>query len=294
MRKAIVVNIPKPCHEDWNVMTSIEKGKHCEVCAKTVHDFTDKTDEQIIKIFEKEGNICGRFSSLQLGRELSYTRKDKNSYLSYAASGIFAFLALSSNTTNGQERPQIATHTSVIPNHVNQVKGKVATSILEERTISGTIVDENGDLLPGVTILIKGTSTGTQTDFDGVFKLKVKQNAVLTISYIGYKDIEVKVSGKSIYDITLTEEDYDLMGDIAITTVCDAKKPYPYTPEELEAKRIKEFRNTNNKKFYQRKRLEAIKAKKMKRQQIRNGEIERTRWGKVIHTITHVFSKKDS
>lgn len=68
--KSISISIPKPCHEDWNKMTPNEQGAHCAVCAKTVVDFSKKTDKEIINIFEekKQEKVCGRFAPSQLSR----------------------------------------------------------------------------------------------------------------------------------------------------------------------------------------------------------------------------------
>tara|TARA_R110002049_G_scaffold38978_6_gene120435 strand:- start:16350 stop:19847 length:3498 start_codon:yes stop_codon:yes gene_type:complete len=73
-------------------------------------------------------------------------------------------------------------------------------------SISGKISDVNGMVLPGANILEKGTTNGTQTDFDGKFSLDVSnENAVLVISYIGYFTKEVSVAGQSNIDVVLTE-----------------------------------------------------------------------------------------
>lgn len=68
--KAFSISIPKPCHEDWSKMTPDEKGAFCASCQKSVYDFSKKTDEEIIAVFEKEekGKVCGRFSTAQLSR----------------------------------------------------------------------------------------------------------------------------------------------------------------------------------------------------------------------------------
>jgi hypothetical protein len=61
--------IPKPCHEDWGSMTPNEQGRHCSVCAKTVTDFTQMSDEEVKLFFlnKKQGErTCGRFTSKQL------------------------------------------------------------------------------------------------------------------------------------------------------------------------------------------------------------------------------------
>ncbi len=62
------IHIPEPCHEDWNKMTANEQGSFCNVCAKTVVDFSGKTDEQVQRYLleNMEQKICGRFKVTQL------------------------------------------------------------------------------------------------------------------------------------------------------------------------------------------------------------------------------------
>jgi len=76
-------------------------------------------------------------------------------------------------------------------------------SIFSQQTISGKISDPDGTPLAGATILEKGTSNGTTADFDGLFKITVKDNATIIISYVGYKQKEINVSGKSTIDVKL-------------------------------------------------------------------------------------------
>ena len=62
-----------------------------------------------------------------------------------------------------------------------------ASTIMYAQTeISGTVVDATGETVIGATVMEKGTSNGTITDFDGNFKLKVEAGKILVISYIGY------------------------------------------------------------------------------------------------------------
>ena len=58
---------------------------------------------------------------------------------------------------------------------------------LQAKTITGTVTDEQNRGLPGVNIIIKGTATGTQTDFDGKYSIQAEAGDVLVFSYIGYK-----------------------------------------------------------------------------------------------------------
>lgn len=77
---------------------------------------------------------------------------------------------------------------------------------IQDQTITGTVVDSGGQPLPGANILEKGTTNGTQTDFDGNFSLAISDlNAVLVVSYIGFATKEVPVDGQTNLAITLEE-----------------------------------------------------------------------------------------
>jgi hypothetical protein len=68
--KSIIIKIPNPCHEDWNRMTEREKGRFCSSCSKTVIDMSILTDNEIISNVKSDKDICGRFKSNQLNRDI--------------------------------------------------------------------------------------------------------------------------------------------------------------------------------------------------------------------------------
>ncbi|WP_026210188.1 SusC/RagA family TonB-linked outer membrane protein [Flexithrix dorotheae] len=73
-----------------------------------------------------------------------------------------------------------------------------------QTVISGTVISGEDDLpLPGVSVIIKGTSTGTTTDLDGKFSLNVEESSVLSFSYIGFETQEIEVGNRSTFNITL-------------------------------------------------------------------------------------------
>ena len=84
------------------------------------------------------------------------------------------------------------------------VKNATVDEVVVQEIISGTVTDENGDPLPGATILEKGTSNGTTTDIDGRYNLECSDDATLIISFVGYQSTEVSVSGRSSIDISLS------------------------------------------------------------------------------------------
>ena len=68
------ITIPKPCHENWETMTQEQKGRFCSVCSKTVRDFTDASDEEIVQTLSGSSeNICGKFYASQMNRDLQYS-----------------------------------------------------------------------------------------------------------------------------------------------------------------------------------------------------------------------------
>ncbi|WP_210520036.1 SusC/RagA family TonB-linked outer membrane protein [Hymenobacter terricola] len=69
--------------------------------------------------------------------------------------------------------------------------------------VTGRITDENGAGIPGVTVLVKGTTKGTQTDADGRYSLEAPADATLVFSFVGYKTQEVAVGGRSSIDTRL-------------------------------------------------------------------------------------------
>ncbi|MRX62782.1 SusC/RagA family TonB-linked outer membrane protein [Maribacter luteus] len=95
----------------------------------------------------------------------------------------------------------------------------------QAQEVSGTVSDANGPL-PGASVVEKGTTNGTQTDFDGNFTINVGENATLVISYVGFSTTEIAVNGKTNIAVTLTEDAQALEEVIIIgygtTTVKDA------------------------------------------------------------------------
>lgn len=78
---------------------------------------------------------------------------------------------------------------------------------LAQRTISGNVIDESGESLIGATVLVKGTTTGTVTDIDGNYSIRVPEgNNLLEFSYTGYSTQEVEIGSSTIVNVTLTTD----------------------------------------------------------------------------------------
>ena len=377
MKKSITISIPEPCHENWQIMTPTEKGKFCQVCTKEVIDFTEKADEDLVKILSKGKSTCGRFKKSQLNREVKLERKSGMNLAPYAASLLLPLSLLSTQGVNSRtetpEKPysslgigkysnpdraliktsgivrdenghpiakiQITsnelqktavsdsegnytittmdhevltfhkegfqTHEikingtsevrditmfSIIPNHM--IVGKmvqepiiigdvinittVETTIeeVEESStieINGTVKDETGLALPGVNIVVKGTSSGTQTDLDGNYKIEVEANQVLTFSYVGFVTEEITLSNISnTIDIQFLEQNMILGGAVALVCYATDKYGDPILPVDntlLDEKKRKVWRD-DIKSAYQNE-IEYSKIKKAKKKAAR-------------------------
>jgi TonB-linked SusC/RagA family outer membrane protein len=86
------------------------------------------------------------------------------------------------------------------------------------QTVTGKVSDETGKGLSAVSILVKGSATGTTTDVSGQYRIAAASNAVLVFSSIGYNNMEVSVNGRTVVDVTLTGNAQNL-GEVVITAL---------------------------------------------------------------------------
>lgn len=193
MKNTIQITIPKPCHENWQEMTVVDKGKFCSSCQKTVIDFTSVSDREIINIFNKSNNLCGRFTASQLNRDI-FTPKEKSSIWMAASAAVVSFFTIGNQEVKAQEVVKI-----------EQTDKKTLDENLEnnsddERIITGVVSDSIGTL-PGANVIIQGTNKSTQTDVDGKYSIKAKTGDVLVFSFVGFIDSKLKIEkNQDIYN----------------------------------------------------------------------------------------------
>lgn len=78
--------------------------------------------------------------------------------------------------------------------------------VAAQQTITGIVRDETGSAIPGASVIIKGTSIGTVTDADGVFKISGRPDDMIVVSFIGYKQQEILIGQQTAVDVKLTED----------------------------------------------------------------------------------------
>lgn len=98
------------------------------------------------------------------------------------------------------------------------VATNIAVPTMQAQTVTGKVLDNTGAPLPGVTVLVKGTTVGTATDNEGSFALNVPagyEKGVLVFSFVGFVTEEVNLEGRTVIDINLTE-DVSVMSEVVI------------------------------------------------------------------------------
>lgn len=180
------LSIPAPCNEDWDRMTPSDPNRrHCASCAKHVTDFSWMTDREIHQYFQRHGGkLCGRFRADQLDRPIRAYVPPASGWKWLAAAGG---LLLSVGVQGQAVAPAMIV--DPLPAAEQPRVGAVEStrSVVERATYRGQVVDEDGEPLIGVSVLVVGTETGTVTDLEGEFKLTVPPGRQITLSYVGYE-----------------------------------------------------------------------------------------------------------
>lgn len=115
--------------------------------------------------------------------------------------------------------------------YLRQLRKKIAQKrTVFDGKISGVVEDQEG-ALPGVNVSIKGTTYGTQTDFDGNFSLNIKKGDVLIFSFLGYETLEVEIGNKHTIDVLLKESNV-LLDEIVVVGYGTSSEEYEEIEEE--------------------------------------------------------------
>ncbi|WP_159019312.1 SusC/RagA family TonB-linked outer membrane protein [Algibacter sp. L3A6] len=122
----------------------------------------------------------------------------------------------------------------------------VQLTFAQEKTISGVVSDGSGLPLPGATVLVKGTSTGTSTDFDGKYAIKANSGGTLVFSFVGYTTKEITIGTSNTINITLAE-DAATLDEVVVTAlgIKREKKSLGYASQEVKGDAVSAVKDVN-------------------------------------------------
>jgi hypothetical protein len=223
MQKNINLSIPKPCSEKWENFTPSYHGGFCNSCNKMVVDFTKKSDEEIIDFFKsKPTHACGRFRPDQLRPYLDTTSFKITPGFGLIKASLLSLLFMLVNKPASAQTTTDKPKTEVINRADPFTKSSPVSE--EEFVIKGMVMAQEDDSpLPGVNVILKGTTIETTTDADGRFEFpkKLKEDDVLVFCFIGLQTTEYSVRKleKDKAEIKMITLVLDLTGEVAVNEV---------------------------------------------------------------------------
>jgi len=118
--------------------------------------------------------------------------------------------------------------------------------ISQAQTIRGTVKDQKGEALVGVSVVVKGTTTGTSTSVSGEYSIQAASDATLTFNMVGFKRIEVPVNKRTVVNVQLMEDSQDL-SEVVVTALGIKKdsRKLGYAAETVKMQEIQQNRTTN-------------------------------------------------
>lgn len=214
----IQLHIPEPCHENWEAMTPVEKGRFCGSCQKQVVDFSVMSDREMAQFFKKppSASVCGHFSNHQLDRDIALPKKRLPWIKYFFQVALPAFLL--STKAEAQIKGQIKVETTCVPDQ-SRTRGMVAR-IPDQLT--GKVIDENGNPIYNARVYIKSSTQYLVTDAKGIFTIKTpltRSEDELTVTCVGYSATNIKISATDWRrgTITVIMDEPMMSGEVVIT-----------------------------------------------------------------------------
>ncbi|MFN4147052.1 MAG: SusC/RagA family TonB-linked outer membrane protein [Runella sp.] len=124
---------------------------------------------------------------------------------------------------------------------------KANTLLSQERVISGTVKDNSGSGVPGVSVLLKGTNRGTTTDSEGIFKINVPSSGILVFSSVGYASQEIPFSTSTTNLNVNLATDSRMLSEVVVTALGIQKeeKRLSYATQQIATKTFSQARELN-------------------------------------------------
>ena len=170
--------------------------------------------DEVLKDIERQTNFRFFYTDKSLGENVNLSLSRKRAAV--------ADLLLEVSGQTGVHFRQV-NQTISISKGKGQMTEPIEVIINKQTDVTGKIIDENGEALPGATILEKGTTNGTISDVEGNYKLNVSDGGILIVSFVGFQTIEVPVGGRSVIDVRMAP-DFTSLEEVVVVGYGSVKK----------------------------------------------------------------------
>lgn len=230
-KRNIILNINKPCSENWTTMKQNETGKFCLNCSKNVVDFTNLSDQETIKIItQSTTKICGRLNYSQLNRLMIENQGQihRSRFYNFFAGLLLIGTTNDTKALDQKNKIEMASHIDAQKKSQNNFipNDKIfQTDDTLKNIFRGTLIGAGtNEPISFASIILKGTKTGVISDINGNFKFTIpdsllKARYTFRISYIGYetKDYFIKTKDlNTLVKIHMYPNHPIMMGDVQI------------------------------------------------------------------------------
>ena len=229
--KRYLLSIDKPCKKEWTSMSQSDDGRFCAHCSKSVVDFTQLTDTQVVRILEQNsGKLCGRLTEDQLNRTIQIYHPKSTSRLYKILAGIFLFgiskNSLALNLKNFDKATFSIVDNKLTNTHLSKNNSDLAKDSLKN-VVQGLVIDSETNMpLAFASVFIKDKKIGTNTDMYGKFTLVIPDSLLtrkmyLHIRFIGYEPITVLINKKDLpisNHTFLVKVQRELLGEVIIVS----------------------------------------------------------------------------
>jgi len=193
------LHIAQPCAESWDAMTPTGPGRHCAACQKTVVDFSQQTDAEILAYLARagRGEVCGRMGTDQLNRPLRPATSSAPRRWPAWLAVVLAAGSLRAGRAEAALAPHTDTHRAAQP--LKKAAPKRRTAYRASRQLRGTVRDAATQRpLAGVAVFLKGENRTATTDSAGQFSLRLpagrpRTRRKLVLHFFGYHSHTVAV-----------------------------------------------------------------------------------------------------
>jgi len=195
----------------------------------------EATVKEVLNSIEKQSEFYFLYSEdlINIKRKVNITIENKK--IEQALNLIFEGTAVNYSI---RDRIIVLTIPEVLPENSGILQ--------QQRTVSGKVTDESGQPLPGVTVIVKGTTTGTITDVDGKYTISnISEGAILQFSFVGMKAQEIEIAAQTVVNITLESSTIGLEEVVAIGYGTMKKRDLTGSVSSISSDKIKERSSGN-------------------------------------------------